>query len=693
MDASSFDGLLDWIAAHPGAAGAVVFAIALCDSLIIVGAIVPALPLLFAVGVLIGLGELSGPYAVASAALGALAGDAVSFWVGHRWGPALRGHWPFSRYPQLLGRGETLFRRNAFKAILVARYVGPIRPFVPAVAGMLHMPLRRYLPASALAAVSWALLFLAPGWLLGQAYDAVAAVAGRLTVVLALMLLAVAAAWALVVYVYRWFASHADSLSARALRWSRAHPAIGGWSQAVFDPRRRESTSLLVLGALLLGAAWLCFWFLVVVLGHGGPLGMDVALFELMHGLRNPLADRPLAAIAALGDAQVLGPAALAVLAWLAWRRRWLAAAHWLAAIGFGVVLTVWLGAMIHIPKPPTVTTGFGFPSVAVTMTTIIFGFFAVLVARELPGRDRVWPYVVAGVVVAAVGFARLYLGAHWLSDVLGGSLLGIVWLLALGIAYRRRTVRSLWMKPLAWLFYSVFALAGLWHAPRSVDATLARFDPPAAQVDVALGDWWAQAWAGLPAQRSEFDDTHRWPLDVQVAGPLQPLRQRLLAAGWHEQPQAGWERTLQLLRADLPVQAQPVLPATLDTRAETLLMLRPGARPGDLVALRLWATPWRLQPGDEPLWIGSAQTLRHHRILGLAGLWRPVAESPAALRAVEQALGDLPARQDPHPQTGLPVLRVRTDAAGGLRPSAPASGPGAHADRPPAGPTAAAHR
>ena len=163
MDSSWIDATLAWIAAHPVLAGAVVFLIAFCDAVIILGAIVPALPLLFAVGVLIGLGQISGPYAVACTALGALAGDALSYWVGRRWGNRLRGIWPFSRYPQLLDRGEIMFRRNAFKSILVARYVGAIRPFVPAIAGMMKMPVPRYLQASSIAAISWALLFLAPG--------------------------------------------------------------------------------------------------------------------------------------------------------------------------------------------------------------------------------------------------------------------------------------------------------------------------------------------------------------------------------------------------------------------------------------------------------------------------------------------------------------------------------------------------
>jgi Uncharacterized membrane-associated protein len=169
---SWIDATLAWIAAHPVLAGAVIFAIAFCDAVIVLGAIVPALPLMIAVGVLIGLDEISGPYAVACAAVGAFAGDGISYWVGRRWGNRLRGVWPFRSYPQLLDRGELMFRRNAFKSILVARYVGAIRPFVPAIAGIAHMPFLRYAKASAVACISWAVLFLLPGWMLGQAYDA-----------------------------------------------------------------------------------------------------------------------------------------------------------------------------------------------------------------------------------------------------------------------------------------------------------------------------------------------------------------------------------------------------------------------------------------------------------------------------------------------------------------------------------------
>lgn len=665
MDSSWIDATLAWISAHPVLAGAVIFLIAFCDAVIVLGAIVPALPLLFAVGVFIGLGQISGPYAVACAALGAFAGDGISYWIGRRWGDRLRGFWPFSKYPQLLDRGETMFRRNAFKSILVARYVGAIRPFVPAIAGMMKMPLSRYVQASGVAALSWAVLFLAPGWVLGEAYDAVAAVAGRLVMVLGLVAVVMGAVWAIVLYSYRWSASRMDSWLAALLRWSQRHPTLGRYSVSVFDPQRRESVPLAMLALMLLLLGWCWFALLMAVVAHGEPLRLDLAVHDAMLALRNPLADYPMAALASLGAWQVLLPATAMGMGYLVWRRRWMAAAHWLAALAFGLALCKLLGATVHVVRPPDASSGFGFPSVSVTMATIIFGFFAVLIARELPGRTRVWPYLLSGIVVSLIGFARLYLGAHWLSDVIGGMLFGIFWLLVLGIAYRRRFNRSFWVKPVAWLFYGTFAVAALWYAPRNIPLKLARFEPAQpAPVDVAAAAWWQAEWKQLPSRRNEFDDDQRWPLDVQVAGPLAPLQRRLESQGWRVQPQAGWEQALLMLDKSATPEDVPVLPATLDTQVESLLMLRPGNAPNEIFALRLWPAPTRLQPGNQPLWLGSAQTLHYQQHVHLIGMWRPMRGIDPSLSAVREALDGLPQQVDTHPDTQMPVLRVRTPAA-----------------------------
>jgi len=342
-------------------------------------------------------------------------------------------------------------------------------------------------------------------------------------------------------------------------------------------------------------------------------------------------------------------------LLWLLWRRRWMAAAHWLAALGFGFALTALLGAAIHMPAPPGANAAFGFPSIAVTMATIAFGFFAILIARELPGRRRVWPYLLAAVVVAMLGFARLYLGMHWLSDIAGGALLGIAWLLLLGLAYRRHVARSFWMRPLAWTFYGAFALAALWHAPRAAVPLLARLESSSPALQSIDADAWWAGTAVIPVPEA------RRTLDVQVAGSMETLAKHLREHGWRAQRQANWVDVLGLLDEERAAKEQPVLPGTLEARAETLLLRRPGPSHGTVQVLRVWRAPMRLDDGT-PLWLGSTQTLAWAHPLHAFGLWRTVDDRGAAHDALRAVLGDA-FRVRESETDGRRVLRVRIDA------------------------------
>ncbi len=663
MDSARVQALLEWISQHPLLAGAVIFLIAFGDALVIVGVAIPAVPLLFAVGTLVGLGHIDGVYAILCASLGAFAGDGISFWVGHRYGPQLRQRWPFRQHPQWLERGEITFRRHGMKSIVMARYIGAIRPFVPAIAGMLKMPLRQYAPASGFVAVLWSATFLAPGWVFGTSLDLVAAVAGRLAIVLGVLLVLVAAIWATVFYTWRWLGDHTAGMIEKALAWSHRHPVLGRYSEALIDPNRPESASLVLLGLVLLAAGWGFFSILISVGGGSAPSQLDLTVHHLMFGLRNPLADIPMAFLATLGDAVVLTPAVLLVFAWLFWRRRRVAAWHWLAAPGFALVLTWFLGYLLDMPKPPasTAVMGFSFPSASVTMATVVYGFFAVLIARELPGRKRVWPYIVAGLIVTLLGFARLYLGAHWLSDVLAGQLLGLLWIAVLGIAYRRRVVRSFWVRPTAAIFFIAVIGMACWHGTRTADETLARFDPPLVRVPVAATQWWDSDWqAGLPARRNELHGRDAWPLNVQLAGTPDTLRTRLLLAGWHDYDTGGWTGLLQTLDKKASPDDLPVLPATHQGRAEALVMVKRGDDATRMQVLRLWAAPVLLEPGNEPLWIGTVQELRFTHRLDFFSYWQAQPGEDALLDGLRTDAGDLDAALSPRDDDGQRVLRLR---------------------------------
>lgn len=638
-----WDSLISWIGQHPIAAGLVIFLVVFCDAVVILGVIVPAVPIIFAVGTLVGLGVIDPIYAIVCAALGAFCGDGISYVVGHRYGDRLKRMWPFSKHPDWLQQGEVFFRRHGLKGIFIARYVGAVRPFVPAIAGMLRMPAKQYVPASLTAGLSWAIVFLAPGWIFGASIELFSAVAGRLAIVLGLLLALLALIYFTVDQIYRWFAPRTTLMLERALAWSHRHPVLGRVSGALIDPNRKESASLLLLAIALIFAGWTFFSLLLMLAGSGPgtPLDFDLAVHHALFGLRTPLADHLMAICATLGDWQVLGPAALLVFGWLLWRRRHIAAWHWLAAIGFGLTLVFVLGFALDMPKPPTATAvaGFTFPSAPVTMAMVVYGFFAVLIARELPGRRRAWPYALAGLFVVLIGFSRLYLGAHWLSDVLGGVLLGLLWIAALGIAYRRRVTRSFWIRPISLIFFGAVIVLGAWHGHRSAAETLERFDPPQLRSDIAADAWWRDGWQTLPARRNEFRSEKAWPLNLQYAGSIDALRGQLETAGWDNVDSTGWKALLRTLDKGATPQTLPVLPASHNGHRDALLMTRAASTPDTLLILHLWPAPLQLQPGDVPLWQGTVATLRFEEQLKVFNLWRLQPETHDAVDALARSL------------------------------------------------------
>lgn len=662
MESSSLDALLAWVGAHPWAAGAVIFAVAFSDAVVVLGLVVPALPILLGIGALIGLGSIDAFYALTAAATGAFAGDSLSYLVGRWQGERLRGVYPFSKHPEWLDRGERLLARHGAKAIVIARFVGAVRPLVPAIAGMLRVRPGRYFVVSALACVGWSVAFIAPGWLLGASLDLLAAVAGRLAILgIVLIALVGVIAW-LVAALYGYFSSHANVLLGRLMRFTHRHPVLGRSMGALIDPRRPESPSLLLLAVVLVVAGW-GFSTLLITLSAAEPLALDQALHATFVALRSPLADRPLAIVAMLGDWQVLLPPALAVPAWLFWRRRHAAAVHWLVAVGGGWLVMLAIGALVEMPKPLAAfgSRGFSFPSGPITMVAIVFGYFAVLIARELPGRRRVWPYLVAALATGMCGFARLYFGVHWLSDVLGGVLLGIVWTAVLGLAYRRRTPRSFWVTPASWIFFATLGLAATWHTRAHLEQRQVDFSAPEISQSLDSDDWWTRGWRLLPARRNGSGSPRAWPLNVQFAGDLDRLVAELGEHGFRWVATGDMTTPLIALDRSVTPDRLPFLPAAHEGQADAaVLVAMIPDQPESRLVLRLWNTSGRVGAERAPLYVGNVSVVDFARRLGWLASWQISSDHDRAVALLASALpvrGDLDRRRDDN------ILRIRARA------------------------------
>jgi len=267
---------------------------------------------------------------------GAVAGDGISFWVGHHYKQRLRNMGPFRRYPRLIERGEAFFLRHGGKSIAFGRFVGPVRAIIPTVAGMMGMAPTRFVAVNVVSALAWAPAYILPGMVFTASLGLAAEVSTRLLI---LLIVTLALLWLSIWIVRRVFlfvGPRAGVLLARLLAWTRLHPVMGDVLAAIIDPKHPEARGLAIFAGMLLFAG-LAFFGILGSIVSGTPLaGLDNRVFRLLQGLRTPWADHIMVPLTELGDASVNVALVLAVLGWLAWRRNWLAAGHWLAAGLFG---------------------------------------------------------------------------------------------------------------------------------------------------------------------------------------------------------------------------------------------------------------------------------------------------------------------------------------------------------------------
>ncbi|MDE2504989.1 MAG: phosphatase PAP2 family protein [Burkholderiales bacterium] len=238
---------------------------------------------------------------------------------------------------------------------------------------------------------------------------------------------------------------------------------------------------LVAAAVLVVGGAWLFFGVLEDVISHDPLVDVDVFVYHLLQSLRTPAMDSVMIAFTELGDAQVLLPVILIALAWFLIHRLWLTAGYWLAAIGGAEVLAKVLKLALHRQRPGPFYSGieqFSFPSGHATMSVVVYGFLAFLVCRAARSGFRKAAISLTATLITLITLSRLYLGAHWLSDVLGGLSFGVAWIAALAIAYEYQSHEQLRPEKFAALMLATLIIAGGVHISLSHDTDRSRYAP-----------------------------------------------------------------------------------------------------------------------------------------------------------------------------------------------------------------------
>ena len=426
--------ILAWSANSPYWLGTAIFVAAFLECLALVGIVLPGVVLMFGLAVMAGSSSLGLPSVLLLAWVGALCGDFLSYALGNRLQrrvprlPLLRTH------PHWLVNAEVHFERYGALSLLVGRFVGPLRPVLPLVAGMLSMPLGRFVSVSLFASAGWSVAYVMPGWLVGAAFD--------LTPPQGFW---VQAGWI------------AGSISLAALL--SIVSCLRNWRMSSLVS---AAVSIIALIALMLN------WQHFVL--------FDSYIHELSQLLRTPWLDHSMIIITRLADFETQFLVSALLCALLLVFRQYRALLFAGGALFAAAATNQLLKPFFARARPDVLLEplqSYSFPSSHSVSGFAFFLVLGVLASRQQPQRWRVLWLLTALLPAFAVALSRVYLTAHWPTDILAGAMLGsAVCALSLLLVQARKPIPAL--KKLHWQIIIPALLLALtflvlWNLPQAL--------------------------------------------------------------------------------------------------------------------------------------------------------------------------------------------------------------------------------
>ena len=375
-------------------------------------------------GAVAGQGEISLPLIIAVTWLCAFLGDSASFLIGHRLGRdfLLRNGPRVGITKERLSGVEDYFARHGGKTILIGRFIGLVRALAPFIAGTSKMRYSQFAPYSILGTGIWATGLILVGYFSSQSIDKAASTVGHGLVAFGVLVAIVVG----ITYAYRYLRvpENREKVIPKRLQpeaeflWRRFTPGKLGL----------ELTSLLAVIAV---GGFVLIAYTAIVSGDGGPTPGDQTWIDFVADhLRSGWLTDVAKGGTELGAAYVTLPIAAIAAAVLGARRNF--PEMWVL---IGGMLTIVLATheiktLVDRPRPPgslVETNNASFPSAHAAYSTL-YTFLAALIAVRTarPGLTMRGAVLGGGILVTVVvGLTRIYLGAHYMSDVSAGWALG----------------------------------------------------------------------------------------------------------------------------------------------------------------------------------------------------------------------------------------------------------------------------
>lgn len=420
----------------------VIFLGAMLESAAFLGLLIPGESLVLVAGFFAAQGLLDLDALIVIVGIGAALGDSIGYEMGRRMGrPALERYGSrFGLNNARIENADAFFRQHGGKAVFLGRFVGFARALVPFLAGSSQMPYRQFLPYNALGAALWAPAVVLLGYFLGASWQTAERWIGRASAIVGGIVLFIL----ILVWMWHWSVRHEaviKSLWKHFLQQPRIKALRHGFTpqiafvQARLSPHGYFGLQMTAAALVLIGASWLFGGISEDVL-TGDPLTIvDLYVAEWFHSHATPLLTQCMLIVTNVHGVVAISAYVALLALFLLWKRDW----YWLWCLGAtvpgGMLLNVLMKYAFQRARPnfdhPLLTLPtYSFPSGHVAGTALFYGVLgALLVSKINVWRWRVLIAFAAIALVVLVALSRVYLGVHYLSDVLAAFAEAAAWL------------------------------------------------------------------------------------------------------------------------------------------------------------------------------------------------------------------------------------------------------------------------
>ena len=412
----------------------VILLISFLESLPALGTVIPGATFTVFAGILAAEGYFNLSELIGVAALGAILGDTLSYFLGTKGTHLFRAENKLLKLSHL-ERGQAFFVKHGSKSILLGRFMGPIRAVVPFVAGLSGMERKKFLAWDIVSGLAWAISYILLGYFFGGAFQVIEAWFSRVGVLLLVLFLIAVLIWFLAKKSgVLWGYAKSVVLSFNVQRLMKRYPLVFAQVRQRLDQRHFNGLPLTVLTLMFIYVASLFVGVVEDILTSDPIVEVDLRLAGSLALFRDTGLIHFFTWVTLLGSLQVVGGFILAssVLLFL-WKRKNFITPLFVTVCSAGIFN--YFGKLtFQRPRPEGayyLESSFSFPSGHSTIVVAFYGFLAYVLFRCIKkwgGKVN----AIAGcvLIMLLVGFSRLYLGVHYLSDVWGGYLVGALCLI-----------------------------------------------------------------------------------------------------------------------------------------------------------------------------------------------------------------------------------------------------------------------